>query len=282
MSTLPLSFSLGFGTLRSRPTLTVLAALLLALGTSILGVLFGAVFLLGSLQAQFATVLTLELELIHDAEATRAAVMSRAEAWPAVESVQYVPPDVTLREIEKETGEDLQKLFGANPFPPMVRVRFGRLSLQTLDSLAASACRWPEVADVAYPRAAWSSVDKLSARLQGGFGTGAAVLTLLILVLVGLCLRAQVRNRADTWELLLLIGSSPRTIRLALFVQQLAVGLLGGLLACGLLTGLGLFLRWLSLRPVEVPLWFHFCALLAAMLFSILAGQLSPRRFGTK
>jgi cell division transport system permease protein len=280
MSTFPLSISLAVGTLRSRPTLTVLAALLLAFGTSILGVIFGAVFLLGSLQAQIATVLTLELELIHDAEATRAAVMSRAEAWPGIESVQYVPPDVTLREIEKETGEDLQKLFGANPFPPMVRVRFGRLNLQTLDSLATSARRWPEVADVAYPRAAWSGVDRLSARLQGGFGKGAAAFTLVILVLVGLCLRAQVRNRADTWDLLLLMGSSPRTIRLALFVQQLAVGVLGGVLACGLLTGLSLFLRWLTLRPVEIPLWFYASTTLAALLLSILAGQLSPRRFG--
>ena len=282
MSTLPLSCSLGLGTLRSRPTLTVLAALLLALGTAILGVLLGIVFLAQSLQSQFATVLTLELELIHDAEATRAAVMSRAETWPAVESVQYVPPDVTLREIERETGEDLQTLFGSNPFPPMVRVRFGRLNLQTLDSLATSARRWPEVADVAYPRAAWSSVDRLSARLQGGFGTGAAALTLVILVLVGLCLRAQVRNRADTWELLLLMGSSARTIRLALFVQQLIVGLLGGLLACGLLTGLSLFLRWLTLRPVEIPLWFYVSTILVAILLSILSGQLSPRRFGTR
>ena len=83
MSTFPLSFSLGLSTLRSRPTLTVLAALLLALGTTILAGLFGAVFLLQSLHGQFATALTLELELIHDAEATRAAVMTRAEAWPA-------------------------------------------------------------------------------------------------------------------------------------------------------------------------------------------------------
>jgi cell division transport system permease protein len=282
MSTLPLSFSLGLGTLRSRPTLTILAALMLALGTAILAVLFGAVFLLQSLQTSFATALTLELELIHDAESSRAAVMTRAEAWPGIESVQYVPPEVTLREIEKETGEDLERLFGANPFPPMVRVRFTRLSLQSLDSLAASARVWPEVADVAYPRAAWSSVDRLSAHVQGGFGKGAAALTLVILVLVGLCLRAQVRNRADTWDLLLLMGSSPRTIRLALFVQQLVVGVLGGLLACGLLAALGVFLRWLTLRPVEIPLWFYFCTLLAAMLLSILAGQLSPRRYGTK
>jgi cell division protein FtsX len=282
MSTTRVSISLGLGTSRSRPTLTILAALLLALGTTLLCVLFGMVFLLQSLRTQFASVLTVELELIQDADSTRSEVMSRAEAWPSVESVQYVPPEVTLREIEKETGEDLQKLFGTNPFPPMIRVRFGNLSLETLDSLAGAARQWPQVADVAYPRATWSSVDKLSARLQGSFGTGAAGIALAILILVGLCLRAQVRNRADTWDFLLLIGSSPRTIRMALFVQQLAVGLLGGLLTCALLTGLALFVRWLSLRPVGVPLWFYVCAVLLAILLSILAGQLSPRRFGAR
>jgi len=33
---------------------------------------------------------------------------------------------------------------------------------------------------------------------------------------------------------------------------------------------------------VEIPLWFYFCTMLAAILLSILAGQLSPRRFGTR
>jgi cell division protein FtsX len=282
MSTFPLSFSLGLGTLRSRPTLTVLAALLIALGTTILGVFFGAVFLLQSLQGQFATALTLEIELIRDTEGARQEVMSRVDTWPTVEFVEYVPPDVTLDEIERETGEDLQKLFGTNPFPAMIRVRFGRLHLESLDSLADLARGWPEVADVAYPRAAWSSVDRLAERLQGGFGRGGAALTLAILILVGLCLRAQVRNRADTWEFLPLMGSAARTIRVALFVQQLAVGILGGVLACVLLASLGLFLRWLTLRPVGIPLWFYAGTLLAGVVLSILAGQISPRRFGTR
>jgi hypothetical protein len=53
-------------------------------------------------------------------------------------------------------------------------------------------------------------------------------------------------------------------------------------LTCALLTGLALFVRWLSLRPVGVPLWFYVCAVLLAILLSILAGQMSPRRFGTR
>lgn len=279
MNTLPLALKLGWNTLRARPTLSVLAVLLLAIGTAILGALFGLVFLLQSLQAQFTTTLALELELIHDSEDTRAVVMSAAEGWPNVESVQYVSPDVTLRDIEKETGEDLLKLFGTNPFPAMVRVRFGRTNLNVLDSLATEAKGWPDVADVVYPRAAWSNVDKLAARLEGGFGIGTGALALVVLVLVGLCLRAQVRNRAETWDFLLLMGASMGSIRLSLLVQQLAVGLFGGLGACALLGGLMLFVHWLTLRPVGIPFWFYLSVTLAAILLAILAGLLSPKRF---
>jgi cell division protein FtsX len=282
MNTASLSFKLGMSTLRSRPTLTALAALMLGLGTVIIGVLFGLVFVLQSLQTQLTSALTLELELVQETETVRAAVMSNAEAWPGIESVQYVPPDVTLDEIEKETGEDLLKLFGTNPFPAIVRVRFGKVNLRTLDSLAAVAEKWPDVANVAYPRTAWSSMDKLAARLQGKFGWGSAGFAIVILVLVGLCLRAQIRNRAETWDFLLLMGASPHTIRLALLVQQLAVGLLGGLIACGMLAGLALFFHWLLLRPIEIPFWFYMCVVLAAVLLAVLAGLLSPRRFGKR
>lgn len=282
MSTTLLSIKLGIGTLRSRPTLTALAALMLALGTVIIGVLFGLVFILQNLQTQLATALTLELELVRETEATRAAVMSKAEAWPGIESVQYVPPDVTLKEIEKETGEDLLKLFGANPFPAIVRVRFGKVDLKTLDSLATTAKSWPDVANVAYPRTAWLSMDKLAARLQGKFGWGSAGLAVIILILVGLCLRAQIRNRADTWDFLLLMGASPQTIRMSLLVQQLVIGIVGGLIACGMLAGIALFLHWLLLRPIEIPLWFYVCIVLAALLLAVLAGLLSPRRFGKR
>ena len=278
ISRLRLAFQLGWGTLRSRPTLTLLAVLLLALGTSLVGALGGTVYLLRSFQGQFLSALSVELELASPSESARATVMQRVEAWPSAEFVQFVPPEQTLQEIERETGENLGKLFGANPFPALVRVRFGRISLRGLDSLTATARQWPEVTDVVYPRRLWADFDKLVSRLTGDVGFAALGATLLMILLVGLCLRAQVRNRVATWEFLQLSGLSLGMIRLALLWQETLAGLMGGLGAAVLIYGLSRFYSWLLLRPVHFPAGFYLLLPLAAILLAFAAGLLSPPR----
>jgi cell division protein FtsX len=257
----------------------MLAVLLLALGTAIMGGLLGTVYLLRSLQTEFVSALSVELELISDSEDARTRVMSRAEKWPTAEFVQYVPPEVTLREIQRETPEDLTALFGTNPFPAIVRVRFGGINLKVLDSLTADARRWPDVAEVSYPRRLWDDLENLASRFQGGLGVVAAALTILVVGLVGLCLRAQVRNRSGQWEFLLLSGIHPWMVSLSLLIQQILVGILGGFAACGVLYGLTAGYSWLFFRTIVLPVWFYAGMVLLASVLAIIAGLLSPRRF---
>jgi cell division transport system permease protein len=282
MNELRFASRLGFGTLRSRPALTVLAILLIAIGTAAVGGLVGTVYLLRNLQQEFVSALTVEIELTNDAESARGIVMSRAERWPSAEFVQYVAPDVTLREMQQETGEDLLSVFGANPFPPLVRVRFGNANLRTLDSLSTAAKSWPEVADVVFPRRLWTDLEHSIARFQGGIGLGALAFALVVIFLVGLCLRAQVRNRASTWDFLVLSGISRRALSLAFLTQQSMVGLVGGILACALLSGLTTFYGWLFLHPTAFPVWFYLCVILSSILLSILSGLMSPRKFSSR
>jgi len=273
-----LAYKLGWGTLRSRMALTVLAILLLSLGAAITSGLWGTVFLLHGLQRDFLSALSVELELSTDSDAARAAVTARAEAWPSAEFVQFIPPEQTLHDVQKETGEDLLSLFGGNPFPAMVRVRFGHTNLATVDSLTTAAKRWPEVAQVVYPRGLWSDVDHFIQRFQGGLGMAAAALVLVVLVLVGLCLRAQIRNRAATWEFLHLTGASSSTLRMSVFVQGALTGLLAGLFASALLYGLTASYGWLFIREVALPLSFYGMAWLSAIVLGIAAGVFSVRK----
>jgi cell division protein FtsX len=279
MNALRLAFQLAMGTLRSRPTLTILAVLLLAFGTAIMGGLLGSIYLLRSLQNEFVSALSVELELTSDTDTFRSSVMSRCEAWPSAEFVQYVPPEAALHEVQRETGEDLLALFGANPFPALVRVRFGEVNLKTLDSLTAAARRWPEVAEVSYPRRLWSDLQRIADRFQGSLGLIAAAITLLVLILVGLCLRAQIRNRSAQWEFLLLCGMHPREIFLSRIVQEVLIGLLSGLTAGGILYGLTMGYSWLMFRGIALPFWFYGAEVFLAVMLSLLAGFLSPRRF---
>ncbi len=159
-----------------------------------------------------------------------------------------------------------------------MRVRFGQISLRGLDSLTNAARQWPEVADVVYPRRLWADFDKLVTRLTGDIGLVALGATLLMILLVGLCLRAQVRNRIATWEFLQLSGLSLGMIRLALLWQETLAGIMGGFGAALLIYGLSRFYSWLLLRPVHFPLGFYLLLIAASILLAFAAGLLSPPR----
>jgi cell division protein FtsX len=275
---LRLAIRLGWGTLRSRLALSVLAVILLSVGAAGIAGVSGTVYLLHDLERNFLSALSVELELTDDAEATRSGVMSRAEKWPSAEFVQFISPDQTMREIQRETGEDLRSLFGSNPFPALVRVRFGHTTLPVVDSLTASAKSWPGVAQVVYPRRLWSDVDRFIERFRGNLGIAAGGFVLVILVLVGLCIHAQVRNRAATWEFLTLSGASTGTLRLSVFVQGAFIGLVAGLIACGILYALMAAYSWLFIRPVNLPLLFYAAGWLASVILGIIAGVFSARR----
>lgn len=273
-----LALQLGLDTLRLRPTLTILAVALLALGTALLSGLFGTVYLLHGIRQQVMSALTIEIELPPGDDSQRAQIMERAEAWPGVEFVQFVSPEAVLAEMEDEAGEDLLELFGSNPFPPLIRVRFGHTTLPVLDSLTAAARAWPGVIGVSYPRKLWDDLQRIAGRVQGRFALIAGVFVVFLMGIVGLCLRAQVRNRAAAWEFLILSGISPRTLGMSLLVQQLSVGVLAGMGAGLLLWLLTRAYGWLILRPVGLPFWYYVAAGLVALLLAVLAGLLSPRR----
>jgi cell division protein FtsX len=279
---LPLAYKLSTGTLRARPTLTVLAIFLLALGTSVLGGLLGTAYLLHSMQTKLLAALTVELELAGDADSTRANVMARIEQWPGTDYVQYITADVTLYEIERETGENLRDLFGTNPFPSLVRVRFRPTTLRMMDSLASIARGWPEVTAVSYPRRLWNELRTLADQLQSGLGIFALAFVIVVLIAVGFCLRAQVRNRSATWDFLLLIGMPQQIIRHSILVQEILIGIISGLLACGILALLSIGVQWLLMADLQLPLWFYPFTALLAIVLAYAAGVLSPHRFAPR
>jgi len=264
---------------RSRRTLSLLAVILTAAGTAVLGVLLALVYLLNRFESDFLTPLTVEIELTGEAESVRAPIMAQAQAWPAAEFVQFVPPEATLRDLERETGEDLLTLFGTNPFPPIVRVRFSRANAALVDSLATSAKTWSGVSDVVYPKRLWQEIEDLRSKLRGRLGLSAALFSLAVIVLVGLCFRAQIRNRAATWEFLLLSGVSSQTVGMSLLVQELVVGLIAAAVAVLILYGAAALASWLLLQQLVLPLWVYASTCLIALVITVLAGVLSPRRF---
>ncbi len=275
MSRFGFSLRLGLGLLRSRPTLTLLAVLLLTLGVSVLSVIGAARYLLHTAQVEVLAAPTLELELASSDPRIYAEIMSRVEEWPSVTGVSYLSPEQVLSEIQVVAGDSVGAMLGSNPFPPLLRVRCSETNKTKLDSLISVARQWPEVTAVVFPRQVWDDLAKLASKLDRWLWLAALPLLMLTLVLAALCLRAQVRNRATTWEFLSLLGLSRSSISMALLTQQIIIGILAGLFTASVVWGATYAFQWLLLRDLALPPLFLLAAISSPILLALLAGLAS-------
>ena len=204
--------------------------------------------------------------------------MQKVEQWPGVESILYLSPEQVLREIENETGDSLLAVLGTNPFPPIIRVQFASPDSVQVDSVVNAARRWAEVSAVSYPRQVWADLDQLVRRIDRWLYILAVPLLIVTLLLTALCLRAQVRYRAATWEFLALLGMSRGAFRTALFTQQFIVGIFAGLASCCVLYIAAYGIEWLLLREFFLPVQTLAVVLLSAVLLASVSGILSKSR----
>lgn len=275
MSRLGFSARLGFGVLRSRPTLTLLAVLLLTLGVSVLSVIGAARYFLHTAQGELLAAPILELELASSDPRVYAEIMSRVEEWPGVTGVSYLSAEQVLSEIQAVAGDSLSAILGSNPFPPLLRVRCAETRVTILDSLTAVARQWPEVSAVVFPRQAWDELAKLASKLDRWLWLAALPLLVITLALAALCLRAQVRNRAATWEFLSLLGMPQSLLSIALLIQQITIGMLAGLFTMGVVWGAIRAFQWLLLRDLALPPIFLPTVVLSPIFLALLAGLAS-------
>ena len=273
MKRLRFHVSQGLQTLRSRPGLSVLAVALLTFSLGLCATVFGTLLTLQDVRQNLLENLTASVELQRDVTDKRQAQITTViKRWPGVAGVTYISPDSLLRFHSNEVGENLQDIFGGNPFPPELHIRFADISYQHIDSLIAKAARWEGVTDIIYPRELWERLDTFIARLRGGALIGAVMILLASLVLIWLVLRAQFAGRREEWRLLLLLGMTPAGLRTIALVQAVTVGAIAGVL-----TGLGMWALHYAytivfLDQISLPTGFYPLILLAGIVLTLLVG----------
>lgn len=268
----------GWQTLRARPGLSVLAIVLLALALWLCAGLLGTLFLLNNLRHDLLENLTADIELRSDVtDAQKAHIIGLAEQCSGVGKVSYISPDSALTLHSTEVGEDLQDIFGGNPFLPVLRIQFEDVSQHWMDSLAVQAIQWEGVADVIFPRELWQRLNLLAKNLQGSTGLIASVLLLISLFMIALVLRAQFATRHRQWRLLQLLGMTSTGLRFVAFAQAGTVGTVAGVLAIIGLWILESIYSLVFLEAISLPLTLYAIIFLAGITLSLLIGFAIPR-----
>ena len=105
-----LLFRLSWQTLIARPTLALLAVLLLSLSTSLLAGLIISVQTISSLKGSLLNDLSIEIELSTPNDSLQTALARELRNRPDVLAVTSLAPREVLEEVEQELGESLRDI----------------------------------------------------------------------------------------------------------------------------------------------------------------------------
>jgi cell division transport system permease protein len=166
---------------------------------------------------------------------------------PSVKGVVYTSKEEALKTMRNEVGEDLDKLLGdINPLPNNLLISFNE-AFVTPDSLAAMKAEFekdPGVLDVSYNQMLVENMDKI-VRITGLVLLSiAAVMGLVSIGLIYNTIRLTLYARRFLIKSMQLVGATQNFIRMPFLKRGFVLGLISGLIACGMLyIGLILFVN---------------------------------------
>ncbi len=161
----------------------------------------------------------------------------RLEKHPAVAGVDLITAQQALKEFQENFGRDLIRVLDENPLPPHFRVQIRQTysKVEQLDRVVADLKALPHVDDVLFQRELIRLINKY-------FYTGlivAGVLGLIVFVVTTLLIfntiRLTIYARQQVIEIMRLIGASNALVKGPFIVEGVIQGILGALLASGLL-----------------------------------------------
>jgi cell division transport system permease protein len=168
-------------------------------------------------------------------EAASRLVEDSIKHLPLVQSVAFTSREQALSDYTKMSGEDVQSVLGMNPLPASVRIR---LINPTAESVAALGERLRAISGVAEVRSDLPLIRTMEQRGRAldtiALIAGSLLLLSAILFTI-LTARFIIRTREDVIHTMTLLGASKSMIYAPLVIESALGGVVGGLLAMGIL-----------------------------------------------
>ncbi len=174
---------------------------------------------------------------------------SSTRARAAVAAVEVIPADDGLAQFQEYSGFGAAlSALGENPLPHALQVRPASDSATpaALEALRRALAAWPE-AELVQLDSDWvRRFNALLEVMQRSVALAAVLLALGVLAVIGNTIRLEIQNRRAEIEVTKLVGGSNAFVRRPFLYTGVLYGLLGGVLALGILFGADLLLE----RPV--------------------------------
>lgn len=153
-------------------------------------------------------------------------------------SVKVISKKEAMQAWKRDTGEDLEALFGVNPLSPEVTfsIKAEYSSASQLDSIGKMAAALDGVSDVALPDSAMvESMNRNIERFAIILGIIALVMFVISFVLINNTVHLSIYARRFTIHTMQLVGATNGFIRRPFVINNMTSGFISGCVASGIL-----------------------------------------------
>ncbi len=153
-------------------------------------------------------------------------------------STSIITKEEAARRWKADMGEDLEELFGVNPLSPEVSftLKAPYVSTDSIKAIIASVSRIQGVNEVIQPDTAM--IDSMKSNISAFswvLGIIAAIMLIISFALINNTVHLTIYSRRFTIHTMKLVGATNGFIRRPIVLSNMSVGLIGGLLASGVI-----------------------------------------------
>lgn len=217
--------------------------------------------------------------------AERDSLLGKIKAVNGVDSIRFVSKGEAAAIFKEEFGEDIYRVLDFNPLPASVKVflKNGFKTSAAAEVIYAEITGMTGVEDVIYRKTLLEMLDRRARTfLWMALGIGIFI-TISSIFLVANTIRLAIYAKRKIIQTMKLIGATRRFIRIPFLLEGLIQGMIGGLVAAGVIFAAFNYLEnWISVQLsdfVRVDPWSYGVIIVVGCTLGLLGSMISIRRF---
>ncbi len=166
------------------------------------------------------------------------ALEGKIKSQPYALKTAFISKEAAMKQWKKDTGEDLEAVFGVNPLSPEIgfTLKADYSSPKQIEEIRKSLSKMEGVADVSVPETdTVEAINRSVSRLTALLGGIAIVMLIISFVLINNTVHLTIYSRRFTIHTMQLVGATNGYIRRPVVMNNLLCGLLAGVIASGLI-----------------------------------------------
>lgn len=162
----------------------------------------------------------------------------KIKSEPYALQTTFISKEDAMKQWKKDTGEDLEAVFGVNPLSPEISFTLNAdyASPRQIEAIRSSLSKMEGVADVSVPETdTVEAINRSVSRLTALLGAIAVAMLIISFVLINNTVHLTIYSRRFTIHTMQLVGATNGYIRRPVVFNNLLCGLVAGVLASGLI-----------------------------------------------